>query len=130
MGGRGKPAFSAVNAGSPFRLWALFQPVKRGATSFLPQRWNDSRNVFGLVAEPAWNVTLTTRRCTPIRRFFGLTRTAITAAFFVFLTFLMTLPSSTKVAVAILLPRTRALNARAWQPLGPSNLAWPGTTRA
>src|SRR3954447_578115 len=130
MGGRGKPAFTTVNAGSPLRLFGLGQPVKRGETSFLPQRWNDRRNVFGLVAEPDWNVTFTTRRWTPSRSFVGLTRSAITEAFFVFLTFLMTLPSSTKVAVAILLPRIRALNARAWQPDGPSSRAWPGTTRA
>src|SRR4051794_17644226 len=57
------------------------QPVNRGAVSFLAQRWNESRIVFGRVPEPDWKVTLTTMRWTPIFSFFGLTRSWMGAAF-------------------------------------------------
>jgi hypothetical protein len=58
-----------------------------------------------------------------------LTRSWISLAFFVFLTFLTTLPSSVNTTVAILLPRTRALNARDVHPVAPSRRALPGVIR-
>src|SRR3954453_9868597 len=111
-------------------VWALDQPVNRGATSFLAQRWKHSRIDFGFVPEPDWKVTLATRRWTPIFSLSGLTRSWISLASFVFLTFLTTLPSSTKVTVAILLPRIEALKALPTQPVGPFNWAAPGTIRS
>src|SRR5438067_2495613 len=89
-------------------LWD--QPVNLGAASLCAQRWNDRRMVFGLVPEPDWNVMFATRRWTPILSRFGLMRSWISDALVLFVTRLMTLPSSTKVTVAILVPRTRALN--------------------
>src|SRR3954447_16343810 len=121
---------SPLSACDHCRPCVQYQPVKRGAANFFPQRWNESRIVFAFVPEPALKVTFTTRRCTPSFRFFGLTRSWIRAAFFVFLTFLTILPSSTKVTVAILEPRIRALNAFATQPVGPSSFAAPGVTRS
>ena len=78
MGGKEKPAFSYLNAGclSAPGSGTLDQPVKRGVTSFLAQRWNDSRSFFGLVPVPFRKVTETTKRWTPIRILAGLILTA------------------------------------------------------
>src|SRR3954451_13381730 len=128
-GRRGETGVHVTERRLPPRLCEFRQPVKRGEISFFPQRWNDSRSVFGFVPEPAWNVMFTTRRWTPSLSLLGLILSAISDAFFVFLTFLTTLPSSTNVTVAILLPRMRALNARDWQPVAPASFAVPGVTR-
>src|SRR5215213_5596094 len=58
------------------RVRTLDQPVKRGVTSFLAQRWNDSRSFFGFVPVPFRKVTETTKRWTPIRILAGLILTA------------------------------------------------------
>src|SRR3954452_52824 len=130
------PRWSSVIGWSPLSAYRHArpcvdnQPVNLGAASFLAQRWKDRRIVFGFVPEPDWKVTLATRRWTPIFSLRGLTRSWISLASFVFLTFLTTLPSSTKVTVAILLPRIEALNALPTQPVGPFSWAAPGTIRS
>src|SRR3954453_16012031 len=89
--------------------------------SCLLQRWNDARSVRAFAWLAAVNVTVATRRWTPMLNRLGVTRAENRLPLRIVL---IVLPSRRETTFAIPTPRTRALNAlMPTQPFGASSRA-------
>src|SRR4051812_49967503 len=96
--------------------------------SCLLQRWNDARSVRDFAWLAAVNVTVATRRWTPMLNRLGVTRAENRLPLRIVL---IVLPSRRKTTFAIPAPRTRALNALLpTQPFGATRRALTAPIRS